>query len=84
MKDEVTSTQLSNAILKPMQNPLDPSETFLSYFQPSVETAKKIILKRKHEDSDDEEFDDEVNQIILINLYNLINIKKKKKKKLLI
>jgi len=61
--DEITSTQLSNAILKPMQNPLDPSETFLSYFQPSVETAKKINLKRKHhDDSDDEEIDNETQE----------------------
>jgi len=57
--DEITTTQLSNALLKPMQNPLDPSETFLSYFEPTIETAKKINLKRKHEDSDDEEIDDE-------------------------
>jgi len=68
--DEVTSTQLRNAILKPMQNPLDPSETFLSYFQPTVETAKRINLKRKHDDSDDEEIDDEI---------TFIYLKKKKK-----
>jgi RNA polymerase II-associated factor 1 len=55
--DEITSTQLSNAILKPMQNPLDPSETFLSYFKPSIETTKRI--KRNREDSDDEDNDEE-------------------------
>jgi RNA polymerase II-associated factor 1 len=80
--DEVTSTQLSNAILKPMQNPLDPSETFLSYFQPSVETAKKIILKRKHEDSDDEEFDDEAQEYNFVRDFEYVTNTESKSKKI--
>jgi len=49
-----------------MQNPLDPSETFLSYFKPSIETTKRI--KRNREDSDDED-NDEVNHFINKNSF---------------
>ncbi|ORY02415.1 hypothetical protein K493DRAFT_312073 [Basidiobolus meristosporus CBS 931.73] len=46
-------TKSTNSILKPMQNPHDPSETFLAFFLPT-ESATEKLKKRKADELEEE------------------------------